>query len=120
MFQGIDIDGHIDEALKYDDDYDRIRAAGYLLAVLGHSTVWPGDLERLDDHLERAIELLSEMADPESEFLELWEDEPDVLEAVRAEIVVLEARLAGEDDPDDEDDDGESDDEEEDGHGEEE
>lgn len=120
VFQGIDIDGHIDEALKYDDDYDRIRAAGYLLAVLGHSTVWPGDLERLDDHLERAIELLSEMADPESEFLELWEDEPDVLEAVRAEIVVLEARLAGEDDPDDEDDDGESDDEEEDGHGEEE
>ncbi|MFF8817170.1 MULTISPECIES: DUF4259 domain-containing protein [Leucobacter] len=113
VFQGIDIDAHIDQALKYDDDFDRIRAAGYLLTVLGHSTVWPGDLERLDNHLERAIELLTEMAEPDSEFLELWEDEPGVLEAVQAEIAALEARLAGEDDEEDEeeDDDDEEDEE---------
>lgn len=103
VFAGIDIDARIDEAFEYDDDYDRVRAAGYLLAVLGRSTVWPGDLERLDDHLERGIELLTEMLEPDSEFRELWEDDPEVLDAVRAELAELEARL-DEDDGDDEDD----------------
>ncbi|WP_416446917.1 hypothetical protein AB3K78_06360 [Leucobacter sp. HNU] len=97
VFAGLDIDAHIAEAFQYDDDYDRVRAACYLLAVLGRSTVWPGDLERLDAHLERGIELLTDMIEPDSEFLELWEDEPEVVEAVRAEIAQLEARLDGDD-----------------------
>ena len=105
VFAGIDIDAHVDEAFQYDDDYDKIRAAGYLLAVLGRSMVWPGDLERLDDHLEQGIELLTEMVEPGSDFRELWEDDADVIAAVRAEIAELEARLDGDDDDDDEDDD---------------
>lgn len=103
VFAGIDIDSRIGDALEHDDDYDRVRAACYLLAVLGHSMVWPGDLERLDGHLERGVELLTEMIEPESEFRELWEDAPEVIEAVRAEIAELEARLDGEGDEDDED-----------------
>ena len=75
VFAGIDIDAHIADAFQYDDDYDRVRAACYLLAVLGHSAVWPGELERLDDHLERGIELLNDMVEPGSDFRELWEDE---------------------------------------------
>lgn len=71
VLAGIDIDARIGEALRY-DDYDRVRAACYLLAVLGHSTVWPGDLERLDGHLERGVEVLTEMIEPESEFRKLW------------------------------------------------
>ncbi|QKT13676.1 hypothetical protein [Rhodococcus sp. W8901] len=98
VFVGIDIDARIGDALEHDDDYDRVRAACYLLAVLGHSMVWPGDLERLDGHLERGVELLTEMIEPESEFRELWEDDPEVIEAVRAEIAELEARLDGEGD----------------------
>ncbi|MGO4205716.1 DUF4259 domain-containing protein [Rhodococcus sp. TAF43] len=98
VFAGIDIDARIGDALEHDDDYDRVRAACYLLAVLGHSMVWPGDLERLDGHLERGVELLTEMIEPESEFRELWEDDPEVIEAVRAEIAELEARLDGEGD----------------------
>ncbi|MFM1724231.1 MULTISPECIES: hypothetical protein [Rhodococcus] len=104
VFAGIDIDTHISDALEYDDDYDRVRAACYLLAVLGHSMVWPGDLERLDGHLERGIELLTEMVEPESDFRELWEDAPEVVEAVRAEIAELETRLNGENEDEDEDD----------------
>ena len=103
VFEGIDIDAHISSAFEYDDDYDRIRAAGYLLAVLGHSTVWPGDLERLDEHLERGIELMTEMVEEDSEFLELWEDEPEVVDTVRAEIAALQARLDGEGDDEDDD-----------------
>ncbi len=114
VFEGIDIDARIDAAFEYDDDYDQVRAAAYLLAVLGRVYVWPGDLERLDEHLERGIELLSEMIAPDSDFRDLWEDDPEVIEAVRGEIAELEARLDGddEDDEDDEDDDDEEDDEE--------
>ncbi|WP_458689488.1 hypothetical protein [Nocardia tengchongensis] len=100
VFEGIDIDARIDDAFEHDDDYDRARAACYLLAVLGHGTVWPGDLERLDGHLERGVELLTEMIEPESEFRELWEDDPEVIEAVRAEIAELAARLDGKGDED--------------------
>ena len=104
VFAGIDLDARIGEAFEYDDDYDRVRAACYLLAVLGRSTVWPGDLERLDDHLERGIELLTEMVEPDSEFRELWEDDPDVIAAVRSEIAQLEALLEDEDEDEDDDD----------------
>ncbi|GAA1323635.1 hypothetical protein ACFSWE_09445 [Leucobacter albus] len=110
FFEGIDVDARIDAAFEYDDEYDQIRAAGYLLAVLGRPTVWPGDLERLDDHLERGIELLTEMIEPDSDFRDLWEDDPDVVAAVRDEIAALEARLEGDDDDDDDDDDDEDDD----------
>lgn len=104
FFEGIDADARISEAFEADDDYDRIRAAGYLLAVLGRGYIWPGDLERLDALLERGIELLSEMLEPDSEFRELWEDDPEVLAAVRAELAVLEERLNGDDEADDDDD----------------
>lgn len=114
LFDGIDIDGHIDRAFATDDG-DEIRAAGYILTVLGRPYIWPGDLERLDGHLERGIELLTEFLDEDSEFRELWEDDPEALAAVRAELAALEARLDGDaeaTDDDDEDNDDEDEDEE--------
>ncbi|MBL3686780.1 hypothetical protein D3248_07425 [Leucobacter zeae] len=96
----------MDEAFEYDDDYDRIRAACYLLAVLGRSTVWPGDLERLDGHLERGIDLLTEMIEPDSDFRDLWDDDPEVVEAVRSEIAELEDRFEEDDDAEDDDPEG--------------
>lgn len=111
FFEGVDVAQRIGDALQYDDDYDKIRAACYLLATLGRTYVWPGDLDRLDELLEQGIELLTEMLEPDSEFLELWEDEPEVIEAVRAELAELEDRLNGDgDEDDDEDDDEEADD----------
>lgn len=105
-FAGADLDARIDEAFEYDDDYDRIRAACYLLAVLGRSTVWPGDLERLDGHLERGIDLLTEMIEPDSDFRDLWDDDPEVVEAVRSEIAELEDRFEEDDDAEDDDPEG--------------
>ena len=109
FFAGVDADERISQAFAADDDYDRIRAAAYLLAVLGRGYIWPGDLERLDELLERGIELLTEMLEPDSEFRELWEDDPEVLAAVRAELAALQLRLDGEDEDEDEDDDDDGD-----------
>jgi hypothetical protein len=116
FFEGIDVDARIDAAFATDDDYDQIRAASYLLAVLGRSYVWPGDLDRLDDHLQRGIDLLTQMVEPESDFRDLYDDDLEVVAAVRAEIAALEARLDGEDedDEDEDDEDGEDEDEDED------
>ena len=72
-FEGIDIDASLDEAFKYDDVWGKIRTACYLLTTLGVSAyVWPGDLERLDGHIERGLTLLRGMADPDGEYLSLW------------------------------------------------
>lgn len=107
FFAGIDVDARIDAAFEYDDDYDQIRAACYLLAVLGRGYIWPGDLERLDGHLERGIEMLSEMVEEDSDYRELCDDDPETIEAVRGELALLKARLG-----DSEDSEGSSDDEE--------
>ncbi|MFK4791221.1 hypothetical protein [Microbacterium sp. ZW T5_56] len=105
FFDGIDVDARIEAAFATDDDYDQIRAASYLLAVLGRSYIWPGDLDRLDAHLERGIALLTQMVEPESDFRDLYDDDLRVVAAVRAEIAELEARLDGDADDDDDDDD---------------
>jgi hypothetical protein len=99
VFKGIDIDTKIEKALCYDyDNYDQVRAAAYLLQVLGVSYVWPGDLNRLSGHVQRALELLKAMIDPDSDdkdmdFLALWDNDPEVIEAVRKQIEQLEQRL---------------------------
>ncbi|WP_433676166.1 hypothetical protein [Microbacterium gorillae] len=113
FFDGIDVDDRIAAAFATDDDYDQIRAASYLLAVLGRSYIWPGDLDRLDALLERGIELLTRMVEPGSDFRDLYDDDLQVVAAVRAEIAELEARLDGDDEGDEDQDlDEEEDDEE--------
>lgn len=100
VFDGIDIDSKITQALAYDyDNYDQVRAAAYLLDVLGVSYIWPGDLDKLDGHLERALQILTAMIDRESEdeemdFLELWDDDPDVIKSVEQQIRRLQMRFS--------------------------
>jgi hypothetical protein len=97
VFSGLDIDTHLDAALRYVDDFDRCRAAVYLLTVLGHSAyVWPGDLERLDEHVKKAAARLEAMLDPEQEahreLVALWGDETSpVFDAIRGELAGLRA-----------------------------
>lgn len=67
FFDGIDVDSRIADALEDEEDHERIRATGHLLAVLGRAYVWPGDLERLDEHPKRAIALLTQMLAPEGD-----------------------------------------------------
>jgi hypothetical protein len=97
--KGLKLDKKLDKVFaEPEDNYDAVRAAAYLLQVLGLAYVWPGDLERLDSHITRAIELLEAMIDPESDdedmdFLELWDNDPEIIESVREQIVVLTSRL---------------------------
>ena len=105
FFEGIDVDARIEAALEDDDEYGQIRAACYMLTVLGRTYIWPGDLEALDELLERGIQLLTSMLEPESEFRELWEDDEEVLESVANELAGLKERLSenSDDENDDED-----------------
>lgn len=99
-FSGIDIDAKIDAAFKYRyDNYDEVRAACYILEVLGRTYVWPGKLDRLDDHLKKGLDLLRAMIDPENDesqmdFLELWGNDPEVIDSVKEQIKGLTQRLA--------------------------
>lgn len=108
-FAGIDLDARVEDAFADPDDFDAVRAACYLLAVLGRTYVWPGDIERLDSHLERGITLLAEMLEPGSELRELSDDDPELLAEVRSEIAELAARLDGDEDDDDDDEEDEDD-----------
>jgi len=99
-FEGIDIDIKVDKALEYFyDNYDEVRAAAFLLDVLGEPYVWPGDLERYEGHVQKALKILRAMIDEDSDdedmdFLELWDDDPEVISSVKSQIVNLEKRLA--------------------------
>jgi len=94
FFEGINVDSRIEAALEYDDEYDQIRAACYMLNTIGRIYVWPGDLEKLEEHLERGIKLLTAMLEPDSEFRELYEEDDEVIEAVGQELEDLKERLA--------------------------
>lgn len=95
--RGAQIDRHLDEALRYDDSYAQCRAAVYLLTVLGASAyVWPGDLDRLDDHVQRAAARMEAMLDPEhaahQELVELWGSaDSSVFGEIRKELEALRA-----------------------------
>ena len=98
-FEGIDIDSKISGALKYTyDNYDEVRAAAYLLDVLGSSYIWPGDLDAYKGHVKRALEILKAMIDESSDdedmdFLELWDNDPEVIQEVKEQIDNLEKQL---------------------------
>ncbi|WP_334123396.1 MULTISPECIES: hypothetical protein [Glutamicibacter] len=105
FFDGIDVDARITAAFEDEDEYDQIRAACYLLNVLGRVYVWPGDLSTLDSLLERGIELLTAMLEEDSEFRELWDDDEEVLATVEQELADLKERLSENTEDDDESDD---------------
>lgn len=99
FFVGIDVDKRMEEALRLgpDDEFDELRAACYLLEVLGRIYVWPGDISRLDEYLRTGIRLLSEAIDPKTEwgeyFLDWWNNDPEMIASVKRQIQGLTARL---------------------------
>lgn len=89
VFDGMNIDTYIDEAFECYDNYEEIRAACYLLDVLGAPTIWPGQLERLGEHIETGTDLLTQMIAPGSDFLELWGNDPRVIAEIQEQIDAL-------------------------------
>ncbi len=101
FFKGVNVNARIRRAFKDPNDLPVIRAACFILASLGRVYVWPGDLAELKQLLEQGIALLSRMAKPsardleDDDFLEYWDDDPDFLKSVRAQIAQLRKRRAG-------------------------
>ena len=90
----------INEIRNFDpraERYDSVRAASYLLQTLGIAYVWPvqhGDL--LKPLLQEAITILSHMTDPPDDdwgFLDMWGNDPDIIQAVESQINALTLRL---------------------------
>lgn len=79
------------------EDYCEFRAACYLLETLGRPYVWPSN--RLDDlrpALTKAIEILENMVSPPDEnwfFLEEWDNDPEMVEALEQQIAALTKNL---------------------------
>ena len=97
FFEGLKPTEKIKAAFKYDDDYDRLRAACFILGSIGRVYVWPDDLDELKRLLEQGISLLSELIDTENDendFLELWDSDPEVIQSVQQQIEELKARRA--------------------------
>lgn len=97
FFSDLKVD-EIHKAFQHYDDYELIRAACYVLQTLGRVYVWPANKhDDLDTLLEKGIELLTNMIHPPNEdwdFLELWDENPDVIQSVERQIDELKARQA--------------------------
>ena len=98
LFESLDVD-KIQRAIEDEEDYDTIRAACFVLATLGRVYVWPADrLDELKTLLDTGIEHLTSMVEPSQknlDFLEQWENNPEVVESINRQIEELKARRAG-------------------------
>lgn len=79
-------------------NYDAIRAASYLLQTIAVPDVWPFEyFSKLVPLLEKSIWILENMINPPNEedwfFLYDWDNDPDVIVAVKAQIDALKANL---------------------------
>jgi hypothetical protein len=83
FFDGIDVNARIEETFSdLDDTEQQVRAACYLLAVLGRVYVWPGDLEQLRELLDHGVQLLNGMLD--EDYITDWEG--DTRQAFQASV----------------------------------
>src|SRR4051812_34324140 len=88
LFDKTELADQVEEALQLDadDGYEEIRAAAAVVLLLGHNFVWP--VEKLDDHLELAASKLEELTK-----LDVYEESPEIIQTIKAEIKVLRGRL---------------------------
>lgn len=80
----------VEEVENNEYDYERIRAVSYIVEMLGKSYIWPVDYyEDLDKMVEKLINLLTLMIEPDSDFLDMWGNDPEIIIAVQKQIDVL-------------------------------
>src|SRR5262245_2267716 len=88
LFEVTGLAQHVENALNQDveDNAEVIRAAAYLLVVLGHEGIWP--LDDLDRHLALAITKLEAVR-----ALEESRGFPEFASAIDKELALLRSRL---------------------------
>jgi hypothetical protein len=97
FFRGGEFDDRIQRAFQHSQDYDSMRAASYILQVLGRAYVWPGQVSKLRSHFELAIASLNAMLDPDhaahQELSGIWGEESAVFDSIRWQVAELTLRL---------------------------
>ena len=79
------------------ENYDEIRAAAHVLACFGSPYACPSDfLDKLQPTIRKVVWILENMIDPPDEawdFLEIWENSPEIIAEVERQIAELKAYL---------------------------
>ncbi len=79
------------------ENYDEIRAAAHVLACFGSPYACPPDfLDKLCPTVLRVVWILENMIDPPDDawdFLEIWENSPEIIAEVKRQIAELKAYL---------------------------
>jgi hypothetical protein len=98
MFQDLKVE-NIQAALQFDDNFAEIRAACYVLQTLGRVYIWPVEhLDELKVLLDTGIELLTNILNPPDQawdYLELWDNDPEIITSVQQQLAELKERRAG-------------------------
>lgn len=75
------------------DDFDEVRAIGYVIAVLGNRYIWPSnELDRVRAIKLKLIDYLQQLLEADSDFMELWEGDSEAVNEVRKEIEALKEK----------------------------
>jgi hypothetical protein len=89
----------IDEIENFNETeerYDSFRAASYVLQTMGNPYIWPAKHRQiLKDLLDKSISILEKMINPPNDdwgFLDMWGNDPGVIESVRKQIAELRVR----------------------------
>jgi hypothetical protein len=92
LFEKTKLSDHIEQTLQSNisDNYDEIRAAAFVLVVLGRINIWP--IEVLNKHLNSAVEKLEGILNDKT--CPLNEDD-DIINAIKEDIVMLKKRMDG-------------------------
>lgn len=79
------------------ENYDEIRAVAHVLACFGSPYACPHDfLDRLRPTVLRVVWILENMIDPPDkawDFLEIWENSPEIIAEVKQQLAELKAYL---------------------------
>ena len=79
------------------ENYDEIRAAAHVLACFGLPYAYPSDfLDKLQPTIRKVVAILENMINPPDEvwdFLEIWENSPEIIAEVKRQIAELKAYL---------------------------
>jgi Domain of unknown function (DUF4259) len=88
LFDATGVAKYVEETLQRDAEeyHEDIRAAAYLLVVLGRVYIWP--IDDLDRHLALAVAKLEEIR-----ALEIYQEVSDFVTAIDEEIAVLRSRM---------------------------
>nr|WP_314903406.1 DUF4259 domain-containing protein [uncultured Campylobacter sp.] len=79
------------------ENYDEIRAVAHVLACFGSPYACPHDfLDKLKPTIRKVVAILENMINPPDEawdFLEIWENSPEIIAEVKRQIAELKAHL---------------------------